>query len=49
MNFSRGNICRVRDRSGPQGPDVIPPPGLVARCQGCDHVVLRMVRGRDAV
>ncbi|MGW1884754.1 DUF6510 family protein [Streptomyces sp. NPDC001970] len=24
-------------------------PGLVARCQGCDHVVLRMVRGRDAV
>ncbi|WP_328727330.1 DUF6510 family protein [Streptomyces sp. NBC_00259] len=21
----------------------------MARCQGCDHVVLRMVRGRDAV
>ncbi|MFA1539418.1 DUF6510 family protein [Actinomadura monticuli] len=24
-------------------------PGFVARCPGCDHVVLRLVRGRDTV
>jgi hypothetical protein len=25
-----------------------PPPGLVARCPGCEEVILRLVRGPDA-